>query len=96
MINVEAAVKEGARCAFENNAYEHCDGKDDPEDRCPSEGHCVCVYKRWHEQPWWKRLFKDPPPRPSEKTVQDMVFGRMIEQALENIKEERKQRAKYK
>lgn len=76
---IEEGVREGMRLAFENNAFNHCDGSDDPEDRCPSEGVCVCSYVHWRNLPWWRRLFTKQPTRPSLEASQGMVFSRMTE-----------------
>ena len=83
---LDEGVREGMHLAFENNAFEHCDGADDPEDRCPSEGTCVCAYMHWKNLPWWKRPFVKQPPRATVTECQAMVFGRMIEQAIEDSK----------
>lgn len=74
-------VREGMHLAFEKNAFENCDGKGDPDDRCPSSGHCVCVYMRWKSLPWWRSIFAKQPPRADVKTCQAIVIDRMVEEA---------------
>lgn len=78
---IEKAVNEGVRQGFERSAYKHCLGKDDPEERCPvnpSEG-CICYYMAWHEQPWYRRIFRKPPPRPSEDQALRVISSAMFD-----------------
>lgn len=79
---LDEGVREGIRQAFENNVYENCDGSNDPDDRCPSEGHCVCLYVRWRNRPWWRRLFVQTPPRASEEACQKIYIDRVFEEAM--------------
>ena len=64
----ENAVNEGIRCGLEKAWTDQCEGRDDPEERCPmrlADG-CACYYRASHKAPFWRRWRMDKPTRPPQ------------------------------
>ena len=83
MSRFDDAVQEGMRCGFEKVWADQCDGRDDPEERCPmrpADG-CACYYRAYHAAPFWKRWRMEKPRRPS----MDAVVEAMIHQRVEEV-----------
>lgn len=75
------AISAGVRAGFEKAWAGRCDGRSDPEERCPmrlSDG-CACYYLAYTNAPFWRRWMMDRPTRPS----QDAVLKAMITQAVD-------------
>jgi hypothetical protein len=76
---IDGAVKEGVRQAWEDGVSKRCEGRDDPEDRCPmNPRQCVCWYVHSSKRPWWKKLLNPDPPRPPER----VVFRRFLDMEI--------------
>ena len=80
---IKKGTIEGIHRAFENRASENCDGKDNPDERCPQKsGKCICAYVHWRQLPEWKQKLAKKPPRPSEKECFEAIVKPIIEELL--------------
>lgn len=80
------AVNEGIQIGMEESAFERCEGRDCPEDRCPQPiGQCICAYVWWKRQPWWKRVFSQEPPRPSADECIKAMVGWAVDGAIDDL-----------
>ena len=83
-------ASEGIRLGFENAAFEKCDGKDNPDERCPQpSGKCVCAYVYWRQLPKWKQFFTDQPPRPSREDCFNVMTTPLILEEIAKRKEKK-------
>jgi hypothetical protein len=81
---IEKGTVEGIHRGFENRAFENCDGKDNPDERCPQKsGKCICAYVYWRQLPEWKQKLVEQPPRPSPRDCINAVLDMMAQQVLE-------------
>lgn len=82
MSMIDRAVKDGIAEGFRVEAFSSCSGAEDPEERCPmdlSKGHCVCAYMHWENLPWYRKVFAEKPPTPSN----DDSLGCILNAAFE-------------
>lgn len=60
------AVNEGIASGFALAAADECRG---PRDPCPMQPEpCACLYAKWRNLPWWKRMWWQQPPMPHPDT----------------------------
>jgi hypothetical protein len=80
---IEKGTIEGIHRGFENRAFENCDGKDNPDERCPQKsGKCICAYVYWRQLPEWKQKLVEKPPRPSEEECFEAIVTPIIKELL--------------
>jgi len=63
---ISDAVTEGIEQGFEETLAGHCDGYEEPEDRCmmrPEDG-CACLHVRWRKSKWWQFIKEPMKPKP--------------------------------
>lgn len=80
---IKQAIEEGVRRGFEQVLSENCDGRNDPEDRCPMrpEDGCACYYRAYQSAPWWRRWRMEKPIRPT----QDHVFKTLLRWRIRDL-----------
>jgi hypothetical protein len=65
---IAAGIKDGMRHGAQKSVFDQCDGRDEPQERCPmptSVG-CACYAVIYRNAPFWRRLFMEKPsPEPS-------------------------------
>lgn len=76
---IKESTNEGIQIGFENVAFEKCDGKDHPDERCPQKsGKCVCAYVYWSRLPKREQMLVEKPPRPSREDCFDVIITPLI------------------
>lgn len=64
---IHEAIQEGVDEGFIVACAKACDGRDDPEERCPMQpcDGCACLYAEWIGLSWWRRMWREKPKKPS-------------------------------
>jgi hypothetical protein len=86
------AVSAGVRAGFEKTWTDYCEGRDEPEERCPMrlQDGCACYYRAYHEAPWWRRSRMEKPRRPSQDAVLRAYFEQKVDDLMPDILAERR------
>lgn len=84
---IETAVNEGIREGFEDAFHKRCEGRDDPEERCPMrpKDGCLCYFRAYQAAPFWRRWRMEKPKRPEQIVVLETMFGQEIEAHLSTM-----------
>lgn len=80
------AVSKGVAEGFASSLADACDGKDNPEERCPlspSDG-CACRVRDFDALPWWKKVLRERPPVPPPAASHRALCHIKIEAAILN------------
>ncbi len=76
---IKEGTNEGIQLAFENVAFERCDGKDNPDERCPQpSGKCICAYVYWRQLSKMEQVLVEKPPRPSKEDCFNVMITPLI------------------
>ena len=80
---IQRAIYEGMRSGFESALTSICDGRDDPDSRCPMrpKDGCACYYRAYQSASWWRRWRMEKPVRPS----QNCVLSTLVRQKLDDV-----------
>lgn len=92
---IHEGIEAGMYAAFANHIEKMGDCYDDPEDRCvmrPEDG-CSCLYARWLRLPWYRRIFRRAPKKPTLDSVKRAALGLIIKNAISNARIARRKRA---
>ena len=80
------AVDEGVKAGFAVALAEKCDGRQEPEDRCPisPKDGCACYFVAYRNAPWWRKIFMDEPKCPSPEVSLRALVTCAVERAMED------------
>ncbi len=84
MGGINNAINEGIRTGIERAWTDQCNGRDDPEERCPmrpADG-CSCYRKAYMAAPFWRRWQMEKPKRPSQDAVLTALVGQQVDALL--------------
>lgn len=84
-------ILEGVRQGFEDAWHKRCDGREDPEERCPmrpADG-CLCYYRAYEAAPFWRRWRMEKPHRPTQEDVLQATFKQEIAHTIKENRHDR-------
>lgn len=88
---IHHAIQKGIDEGFILACARSCDGGDDPQERCPMEPKdgCACLYAEWIKLPWWRKMWRDEPQKPSRKATLTALFRNRLAEEVRVAAEKR-------
>ncbi|AAT69529.1 gp53 [Alphaproteobacteria phage PhiJL001] len=69
-LTLREAVDAGVREGLCQSIWQMCSDLD-----CPA-----CTRARWHQKPWWRRIWLDEPPLPPYNQLMDRFIGEIVKE----------------